>query len=719
MLVTAQNIVEEAKKHRRKIDASLITKAYSYSEEAHRGQMRKSGDPYFMHPAAVANILASHGLDEETIATGLLHDVVEDTLVSLEQIKIDFGAEISQLVDGVTKLSTVSFRSKDIRQSESFRKMLLAMAQDIRVIIVKLADRLHNMRTLDHMPTSKQVDIAQETLDIYSPLAHRLGISSIKNELEDLSFKFLKPSAHQKIIEQLRTTRTTHDQFIARIIDDLAQHMKNLNIKCEVSGRRKHAYSIFKKMEERQVEFDQVNDILAFRILVDTVAQCYEVLGHTHSMWKPVPGRFKDFIAIPKANMYQSLHTTLIGPRGERIEVQIRTHEMHRIAEEGIAAHWSYKDGSKKRKKEVEQFAWLRQMVEWQQDLKDSHEFIETVKIDLFSDEVYVFTPQGDVLDFPRQSTPIDYAYRVHSEVGHHCKGAIVNGRIVPLRYQLQNGDTVEIITDKNASPSKDWLKIAVTSKARSKIRAFVKRKERDSAKIIGRELLSKEFKKHRERLDDWIQTDNYDQILTSMGFSSLDDLLVAIAYGKVYAQNISERALNPEVRLEKQRKISSASKAATSQALKDEDTSPILVGGVGDILIRFGKCCNAVVGDPIVGFVTRGRGVTVHKSDCYMILETDEQRKVSVAWAKQVQSARSVRIRIVSTDRPGILASISQEITRNGGNVENASIKTSESRQTTCVFEISIPNIDHLTTLLAAVEAIEGIIAVERIRTL
>ncbi|MFH1262369.1 MAG: bifunctional (p)ppGpp synthetase/guanosine-3',5'-bis(diphosphate) 3'-pyrophosphohydrolase [Pseudomonadota bacterium] len=714
-MVTIEALVEAAKKTKSDADVELIDKAYRLSREAHEGQKRRSGVPYFDHPTEVAFILASHHLDEETIATGLLHDVVEDTLISLSVIREQFGEGIAQLVDGVTKLSSISFRSKDVRQSESFRKMLLAMAADIRVIIVKLADRLHNMRTLQHMPEMRQVAIAQETLDIYAPLANRLGMSWLKGELEDLSFKFLRPESYHRVVDQIRSSQAERDQFIARVIGVISGRMKAEKVPCEITGRFKHLYSIFKKMESRNLEFGQVHDVLAFRVMVDNISQCYEVLGHIHSMWKPVPGRFKDFIALPKTNMYQSLHTTVIGPSGERIEIQIRTREMHQIAEEGVAAHWVYKTTEGAKEQDLERFGWLRQMLEFQKELTDSHEFIETMKIDLFADEVYVFTPAGEVFEFPRGSTPIDFAYRVHTEVGHHCKGAKVNGKIVPLKYKLQNGDAIEIITDPNTRPSKDWLKIAATSRAKSKIRTVIKKEQRDAGRTVGKEVLTRELRKHGESFESLSSGGKFKSALSELGYQHLDDLLLMIGYGKVEAVEIVRRIVSPE-KLKKMEPapVTLPTKASQKKAPRD---SGIKVGGMNNVLVRYGKCCDPLPGDPILGFVTRGKGVTVHKTNCYRILEIDPERKIDVEWASERKVARSVRIRVVSSDTPGILANISKTISQIGGNISHASIKTTDDRKAINMFEIDVNDTQQLYSLLRSIEKIKGVIAVERLK--
>lgn len=715
-MVPLATLLETIGRNKPDANLALIAKAYELSKQAHEGQKRRSGAPYFDHPTEVANILAVHQMDEESIATGLLHDVVEDTLIPLSTITEQFGPGIGQLVDGITKLSSISFRSKDIRQSESFRKMLLAMAQDIRVIIVKLADRLHNMRTLEAMPELRRMAIAQETLDIYAPLANRLGISWIKTELEDLSFKFLRPESHNKVVDQIKRSQSERDQFIARIIGLISEKMKAEKIPCEITGRHKHLYSIFKKMESRNLEFGQIHDVLAFRIIVDDVQKCYEVLGHIHSMWKPVPGRFKDFIALPKANMYQSLHTTVIGPHGERIEVQIRTRQMHQIAEEGIAAHWIYKTTEGAKEKDLEKFTWLRQMLEFQKELTDSHEFIETVKIDLFADEVYVFTPAGDVFEFPRGSTPIDFAYRVHTEVGHHLRGAKVNGRMVPLKYKLQNGDTIEILTDPNAHPSKDWLKIAATSRAKSKIRAVTKKEQRDAARAVGREILSKEFRKYGESYESLSSSGQLRTMAGTLGYPNLDDLLLAVGYGKVVPHELVAQIVSPEkIREIQKREPTFLQKVVQKLPIRRE--SPIKVGGMNNVLVRYGKCCDPLPGDPILGFVTRGKGVTVHKTNCYKILEIDSERKIDVEWTKEGQALRSVRIRVVSSDLPGVLANISKTITQNGGNINHASISTTPDRKAINTFDVDVSNTSQLYALMRSIEKLKGIISVERMK--
>ncbi|HZH03189.1 MAG TPA: bifunctional (p)ppGpp synthetase/guanosine-3',5'-bis(diphosphate) 3'-pyrophosphohydrolase, partial [Myxococcaceae bacterium] len=535
-MIRLNDILQKVAAYHPDPDLDILKKAYVYSAKVHQGQLRSSGEPYLVHPLEVAGILSQLKLDEASIVTGLLHDTIEDTLATFEELTELFGSEVAQLVDGVTKLSKFSASaslSQEEKQAENFRKMIIAMARDIRVILVKLADRTHNMRTLEYMKEEKQVRIAQETLDIYAPLANRLGISWIKSELEDLSLRYLKPQEYADLQSKVGRRKKEREKYVDDVVKLIESKLKERNLQGQVQGRFKHLYSIYKKMKSQGIDFDQIHDIIAFRILMPTVPSCYEALGLIHQLWKPVPGRFKDFIAIPKPNMYQSLHTTVIGPLGERVEVQIRTEEMHKIAEEGIAAHWAYKEG-KVISKDDEKFAWLRQLMEWQQDLKDPKEFLETVKVDLFTDEVFVFTPKGDVRSLPRGATPVDFAYAIHSDVGSRCVGAKVNGKIVPLRYKLKNGDTVEVLTSPQAHPSKDWLTFVKTSRAQQRIRAYIKEQQREKSLQLGRELTEREFRRASLNLNKMIKGGDLTTLVQEMGFRTEDDLLVAVGYGKV-----------------------------------------------------------------------------------------------------------------------------------------------------------------------------------------
>ncbi len=716
-------------------DLDIIKKAYVYSAKVHQGQIRKSGEPYLIHPLEVAGILAQLKLDEASIVTGLLHDTIEDTLATPEELRELFGAEVSQLVDGVTKLSKFqasATMSQEEKQAENFRKMIIAMAQDIRVILVKLADRTHNMRTLGHMAEEKQARIAQETLDIYAPLANRLGISWIKTELEDLSFRYLKPQEYADLTEKVNRRRKEREKYIDDVVSLIEGKLKERNLQGRVSGRFKHLYSIYKKMKSQGIEFDQVPDVIAFRLLMPTVPSCYEALGLIHQLWKPVPGRFKDFIAIPKPNMYQSLHTTVIGPMSERVEVQIRTEEMHKIAEEGIAAHWAYKEGRSVISKDDEKFAWLRQLMEWQQDLKDPKEFLETVKVDLFTDEVFVFTPKGDVRSLPRGATPVDFAFAIHSDIGSKCVGAKVNGKIVPLRYKLKNGDQVEVLTSPQAHPSKDWLTFVKTSRAQQRIRAFIKQQQREKSLQLGRELADKELRRFSFNLNKMLKGGELKQIASELGYRVEEDLLVAIGYGKIAPHQLVERLLPPEKLAESKEQPKEANgqnganglfanvgNRMTEVAKKlvgRTGKSGVVIGGVDDVLVRFGRCCNPVPGDPIAGFITRGRGVTVHTVSCEKALATDPERRVEVSWDVRGDFKRPVTLRVLTADRPGLLADISNTFSKKGVNISQANCRATGDDRAVNTFEVTISDLKQLTDLMRTIERLNGVYSVERI---
>jgi GTP pyrophosphokinase len=668
-------------------------------------------------------------LDEASIVAGLLHDTIEDTLARPEEIKELFGAEVLDLVEGVTKLGTFQSSqnaSVEEKQAENFRKMLVAMAKDIRVILVKLADRTHNMRTLEHMKPESQQRIAQETQDIYAPLANRLGIQWIKIELEDQAFRYLKPGEYGEVERQLEESHKDRQKFIADVVELLRGKLKDAGLEAEVEGRPKHIYSIWKKMRKNGLSsVTQLHDIVAFRLILKTVPACYEALGLIHSLWKPVPGRFKDYIAIPKPNMYQSLHTTVIGPNGERIEIQMRTEEMHRIAEEGIAAHWAYKEG-KGGGKDEQKFAWLRQLMEWQQDLKDPREFLETVKVDLFQDEVFVFTPKGDVKSLPIGSTPVDLAYAVHSEVGARCVGAKVNGKIVPLRYKLKNGDSVEILTSPNARPNKDWLSFVKTSRAQARIRGFIKQQQRDRSIDIGRDLLEREFRRFDLNFGKIAKTSDFLKSANEMGHSRADDLVSAVGYGKLSPTNVLHKLYPAEKLAEKKpMELPQANgDGATGNRLTElfrrvaqrtRTTGGVRIGGLDDVLVRYGKCCGPVPGDPIIGFITRGRGVTVHVQGCRKAMETDPERRVDVAWDVHGEFKRSVNLRVKSDDRKGLLAQMSETFAEVGVNIIQANARTGDSGATS-TFEIEIVDVKQLNDVLRAIGRIPGVHSVERV---
>ncbi|WP_257460907.1 RelA/SpoT family protein [Archangium lipolyticum] len=738
-MIRLNDILQRVASYHPDPDLDIIKKAYVYSAKVHQGQLRKSGEPYLIHPLEVAGLLAELKLDEASIVTGLLHDTIEDTLATAEELTELFGPEVAQLVDGVTKLSKFSASatlSQEEKQAENFRKMIIAMAQDIRVILVKLADRTHNMRTLDHMSEEKQRRIAQETLDIYAPLANRLGISWIKTELEDLSFRYVKPQDFVALQDKLNKRKKEREKYIEDVSTLIRTKLEERGLSGDVSGRFKHVYSIYKKMKSQGIEFEQIHDIIAFRIIMPSVPSCYEALGLVHQLWKPVPGRFKDFIAIPKPNMYQSLHTTVVGPLGERIEVQIRTPDMHKVAEEGIAAHWAYKEGKAVSvSKDDEKFAWLRQLMEWQQDLKDPKEFLETVKVDLFTDEVFVFTPRGDVKSLPRGATPVDFAYAIHSDVGGRCVGAKVNGKIVPLRYKLKNGDTVEVLTSPQAHPSKDWLTFVKTSRAQQRIRAFIKQQQREKSLQLGRELLERELKRFQLNFNRLLKNGELKKVCEELGYRVEDDLLVAVGYGKVVPNQVISRVVPPE-RLAansgegKGTSVESSAAASSSSMLPGlsrvtdfakklvgkQNSSGVQIGGVDDVLVRFGRCCNPVPGDPIAGFITRGRGVTVHTVGCDKALATDPERRVDVSWDVRGDFKRPVTLRVLTADRTGLLADISNTFSKKGVNISQANCRATGDDRAVNTFEVTISDLKQLTDLMRTIERLPGVYSVERI---
>ncbi len=718
-MLRLEDIIERVQSYNATADFNLISKAYVFSAKVHKGQLRRSGEPYLTHPLEVAGILASFKLDEATISTGLLHDTVEDTYTTIERIKESFGDEIASLVDGVTKISLISFKSKEEQQAENFRKMILAMARDIRIVLVKLADRLHNMRTLEHVEHKKRIIIAKETMDIYAPLAARLGIGWLKSELEDLSFLYLKPKESKAVIKKVEEKKIEREKYIKDVVEILGKKLADHGLKGEISGRLKHYYSIYKKMEAQGIDFERIYDILAFRIMLGSVRECYEVLGLIHSVWKPVAGRFKDFIAMPKTNMYQSLHTTVIGPYGERIEVQLRTEEMHRIAEEGIAAHWRYKEGSKKKEKEDKSFLWLGQLVELHKDLQDSKEFLNNVKEDLFPHDVYVFTPKGEVKEFPVGSTPVDFAYSVHTEVGNRCVGAKVNGRLVPLKYRLRNGDTVEIEISPKHNPSRDWLKLVKTSRARNKIRHWIKLEENEKSIALGKEMCEKEFRRYGVNFNKLIKPGGIDKVLKeSFNVADLDALLASVGYGELTVKQIFNKLVPAE-------KLSITSeegvgwdegvdrKAVKKVSKKD---CAVTVKGLDDIMVRLANCCNPLPGDDIVGFITVGRGVSVHTVDCHNLSDFLPDRKIDVSWGKKLKAIRPVRIEVVCLDEKGVLADMSSTITSAEANITSAQIKTTKDKKAKCIFEVQVDDLKHLRQVIGSLEKIKKVIKVERL---
>lgn len=699
-----------------------VTKAYNLAEEAHKDQRRVSGEPYILHPLAVAQILADMKIDTTTITTSLLHDVVEDTSYTLEDIKKMFGKEVAFLVDGVTKLSRLNYRTKEDQQLNSMRKMFLAMAKDVRVVVIKLADRLHNMRTLRYMRSDKQKRIAQETLEIFAPLAHRLGIFNIKWELEDLSFRYLEPDKYYDLVDQMKQKRHVREEIVNEAIDVLKKALDEAHIHCEINGRPKHFYSIYKKMKKDNRDLSQVYDLFAIRVIVDDVKDCYGVLGIVHSLWKPLPYRFKDYIAMPKPNNYQSLHTTVIGTRGQPVEIQIRTWEMHRIAEYGVAAHWRYKEGNQTANKDAfdEKMGWLRNLLEWQ-DTSNPKEFVNALKLDAFSDEVFVFSPRGDVIDLPQGSIPIDFAYRIHTDVGHRCVGAKINGKIVPLDYKLKNGDIVEIITSKVGKPSLDWLNIVGSSESRSKIRSWFKKENREENIAKGLDALERECKRLGH---DWKALNvggRLGRVAKQMNAGSEDDLVAAVGYGGFAVNTVLIKLLelhkkDLQKQEEKTNSLAALEKLKTKKPVKHNGTG-ILVKGEPGLLVRLAKCCSPVPGDPIIGFITRGRGVSVHRADCPNVThgQNDVDRLIDVEWDYDGNERFEVNMEIVAYDRTGIMAEIMATLAEMKISILSVNAKTSDTKNVTIHMGISIKDLAQFEFVATKIRRLKDVYAVER----
>ena len=699
-------------------DLDLIRRAYEYAQERHRGQVRASGDPYFLHVEATALLVCQLKLDLPSVAGALLHDVIEDCNVTREELEAQFGAEISDIVEGVSKLGRIKHTSHEEEQAENFRKMLLAMAKDIRVILVKLCDRLHNMRTLDHLSEVKQRRIASETQEIYAPIANRLGIHWIKSELEDLCLKYLRPEIYEIIQKDFALTREQRDNYIALTAKAIVDVLEKSGVSASVTGRSKHFYSVWQKMERNKLAFEEVHDIIGFRVIVPTLRACYETLGIVHATWKPVPGRFKDYIAMPKPNMYQSLHTTAIGPEGRRIEIQIRTPDMHRVAEEGIAAHWRYKEGDQQAGFDLQ---WVKELVDSQQYLKNPDEFIQSVKGELFPEEVFVFTPKGDLIRLPYGSTPIDFAYAIHTDVGHRTTGARVNGKMVPLSHKLANGDAVEVITAKTHVPNKDWLSFVVSSKAKQRVRAFLKTEEHARSLAIGAELLSKDLRKVKQSLKNLEKDGKILEVAQQMGLKSEGELYAQIGYGQIGTTKVLARVLPDEVDLEeKLRKKQGPLERIFQRAAKaSRQKVGVKVSGVDEIMLRFAKCCEPLPGDRIVGFITRGRGVTIHNADCAQVMQSDPMRKVDVQWDIEVKAPRRVKIELHAQDQIGLLSKVTGAITENNANIWGAQVKTTSLGKAMISFEIGIEDARQLDRIKRALEMVPGVIKVERVRHL
>jgi len=698
-----------------KANVKLVQKAYVYSAKVHQGQIRLSGEPYLSHPLEVAYVLGQMKMDDTTIAAGLLHDTIEDTDANIEEIERLFGEETAQIVEGVTKITKLQFTSRQERQAENVRKMILAMSADIRVVLVKLADRLHNMRTLGFQTASKQEAIATETLDIYAPLAGRMGINWIKSDLEDLCLYYLEPQIYEQIKTGIAERRGERERFIREVRKVLAEKLDSYSIKATVKGREKHFYSIYRKMLEQNLTVDQVYDILAFRVLVNSIKDCYAALGHIHSMWKPIQGRFKDYISMPKANMYQALHTTVIGPEARRMEVQIRTWDMDRVAEEGIAAHWKYKEKFKSANDNDErQFAWLRQLLEWQQSLQDPLEFLDTVRMNLFPDEVYVFTPKGEVKEFPRGATPIDFAYSIHSEIGEKCMGARVNGKMVPLRHELQNGDLVEIVTSPKQHPSKDWLNFVKTARARTKIRQWINSQEREESVDLGKNLLEKALEQEGLSISNITKSDQISAIAKELSFHSIEDLLAQVGLGNVSPKQVIGR-LKPKMGIREQ-KYPGLMSRMVHRIRRRKGEPGIKVKGMGDMLIRFAKCCHPLPGEPVVGFITRGRGLTIHHQNCSHIRKADPKRLVEVTWETSEEDIYRTKLKVISVERKGVLADVSAVITRKDANIVQADVKTTTDNKGVAVFTVEVKDFKQLQEIMMAIKKIKNVLVVERL---
>lgn len=731
--VLYKELINSVLKYHPSTDISMIEKAYKVASEAHEGQKRKSGEPYIIHPLCVAIILADLELDKETIVAGLLHDAVEDTWMTYEEVEKEFGSEVALLVDGVTKLGQLSYSADKVEvQAENLRKMFLAMAKDIRVILIKLADRLHNMRTLQYMRPEKQQEKARETMDIYAPIAMRLGISKIKVELDDLSLKYLKPDVYYDLVHKVALRKSEREQFVGAIVKEVKKHMDDANIKAQVDGRVKHFFSIYKKMVNQDKTIDQIYDLFAVRILVDTVKDCYAALGVIHEMYKPIPGRFKDYIAMPKPNMYQSLHTTLIGPNGQPFEIQIRTYEMHRTAEYGIAAHWKYKESSDGKapvgKSEEEKLNWLRQILEWQRDMSDNKEFMSLLKndLDLFADSVYCFTPQGDVKTLPSGSTPVDFAYSVHSAVGNKMVGARVNGKLVPIEYEIKNGDRIEIITSQNSQgPSRDWLKLVKSTQAKNKINQWFKKELKEDNILKGKEMLAQYARAKGFKIANYTKSQYLEAVLRKYGFRDWDSVLAAIGHGGLKEGQVFNKLVEAYDKENKKNLTDEQVLEAASETQEKlhiaKSKSGIVVKGIHDVAVRFSKCCNPIPGDEIVGFVTRGRGITIHRTDCVNVLnmsETDRTRLIEAEWQQpdtKEKEKYTAEIQVYANNRTGLLVDLSKIFTERKIDLRSINSRTSKQEKATISMSFEIGSKEELRSLIEKIRQVESVIDVER----
>jgi len=714
-MIRIQEILDKVAANNNDADLELIQKAYVFAATAHAGQTRLSGEPYLSHPLAVADTLAEMGFDEPTVVAGLLHDTVEDTKATLEEIEENFGEEVADIVDGVTKISKISFENKEEAQAENIRKMILAMSHDMRVLMVKLADRLHNMRTLDFQKAYKQKRIAQETMDIYAPLANRLGLYIMKRNLEDLSFKYLRPDIYNQIDHWLDKHQVVEKQIIEKVVALIKDLLAANDIIGQVYGRIKHKYSIYKKMQSQSLTLDEMHDIMAFRVLVKDIRDCYAVLGLVHSQWRPVHGRFKDYISMPKANGYQSLHTTVIGPDGERIEIQIRTEDMHRQAEHGVAAHWLYKEKGRVNSKDLEQFAWLREIFERQSEESDSREFMHSLKMDLFKDEVYVYTPAGDVKELPEGATPLDFAFMIHTNVGQHCAGAKINGRLMPLGTELKNGDVVEIVTDPSRNPNRDWLKIVKTARARSRIQRYLRTEERSHAVTLGRDLLEKEGRKVSINVGKTAKEGQLALVAQEMNFDSVDDLVAAVGYAHLTPRKVLNRlyaVLHPEAAAAAEPAPPSVKESKEAAARKTEGVG---ISGVDGVLMRFAKCCNPVPGDPIIGYISRGLGISVHRADCPNVANMEPERLISVHWDGMEEKPYEAGIFIIAKNEQGVLATVAQTMAKNGVNITGLNMDNLVDGRAKLRFTVEVRDATQLYQLIEAIRSLPAILEVVR----
>lgn len=716
-MIRFDDIIQRLKVDQPQINVPLLRRAHDFSVRAHAGQKNRDGNDYLQHPLEVVAILTRLKVDETTLVVGLLHDVLESGQVAAQELVAEFGEEVFSLIEIGDKISSIPYKKSNQQQVESFRKMFIAMARDLRVLLVYLADRLSDMRTLDYCEQSRQLEYARETLEIYAPLANRLGISWLKSELEDLSLRFLEPEKYADLSSRITAQKEERSRYVGQIRERIRGLLRENNLTGDVTGRFKHFYSVYKKMERTGVDLDEIYDLTAFRILVDSVRECYEVLGLIHATWKPITGRFKDYIAMPKANMYQSLHTTVIGPFGERMEVQIRTHEMHRIAEEGVAAHWKYKEGGAVAAtgRDDQRFSWLRQLLEWQQDVSATRELSDTSSINLFPEEVYAFTPNGDVKELPMGSSPIDFAYAIHTDVGSQCVGARINGKLCPLKTKLKNGDIVEVITAKNHTPSKDWLSFVKTSKARNKIRQWVKAEQREKSIAIGRELIEKELRKHQYSIKRAQSLDSFNLAVSDLGFKQVDDLFASVGYGKLSPGQVISHVL-PREDVKAPGKPGAFGKVL-GKFSRRKPTSAIKIDGIDDVMVRFANCCNPLPGEPVTGFITRGRGLAVHTIDCSQVLASDPDRRIDVEWDMQRKTSRPVKIQVSCTDQKGMLVGISGAITDADANIVSASVFSRGDKKGSNLFEIDVQNLEHLNRVIREVKKVKGVYRVDRLR--